>query len=160
MLELQIIGNLGQDATIKDFNGQRFISFSLGVNENYTDRQGVKHERTTWVSCLKFTTDQSTLINYLKVGTRVFVRGKASAKGFVTKDGNVGAGLNCKVDELELLSVKRAEQPISAPQTEAANTTPTDTEKTRQAANLYAKTGVSVQQAAMQMPNEDDDLPF
>ena len=63
MLVVEIIGNLGADAVIKEFKGKKFISFSVAY-ESYTDGQEQKHERTTWVSCLKY--GESAVINYLK----------------------------------------------------------------------------------------------
>jgi single-strand DNA-binding protein len=108
MLVTEIIGNLGADATIKEFSGQKFISFSLAHTENYTDGQGQKRERTTWVSCLKH--GESAVINYLKKGTRVFVRGDLSAKIY-DANGTQQVGINCRVRELQLLGGnKPAEQ--------------------------------------------------
>lgn len=72
MLVLEAIGNLGADAIIKDLNGQKYIAFSVAHTESYKDSQGQRHERTTWVSCLKY--GESQVINYLKKGTRVFIR--------------------------------------------------------------------------------------
>lgn len=68
MLVLEAIGNLGADAIIKDLNGQKYIAFSVAHTESYKDSQGQRHERTTWVSCLKY--GESQVINYLKKGTR------------------------------------------------------------------------------------------
>lgn len=64
MLVLEAIGNLGADAIIKDLNGQKYIAFSVAHTESYKDSQGQRHERTTWVSCLKY--GESPVINYLK----------------------------------------------------------------------------------------------
>ena len=80
MLVLEAIGNLGADAIIKDLNGQKYIAFSVAHTESYKDSQGQRHERTTWVSCLKY--GESQVINYLKKGTRVFIRGELSAKAY------------------------------------------------------------------------------
>lgn len=107
MLVVEIIGNLGADAVIKEFKGQKFISFSVAHTERYTDGQGQKHERTTWVSCLKY--GESAVINYLKKGTRVFLRGELSVKTYEA-GGTVQAGINCKVKELQLLGGSRPEQ--------------------------------------------------
>lgn len=107
MLVVEIIGNLGADAVIKEFKGQKFISFSVAHTESYTDGQGQKHERTTWVSCLKY--GESAVINYLKKGTRVFLRGELSVKTYEA-GGTVQAGINCKVKELQLLGGSRPEQ--------------------------------------------------
>lgn len=107
MLSVEIIGNLGADAVIKEFKGQKFISFSVAHTESYTDGQGQKHENTAWVSCLKF--GESGVINYLKKGTRVFVRGDLSVKTYEANTG-IQAGINCKVKELQLLGSVRSEQ--------------------------------------------------
>ena len=68
MLVLEAIGNLGADAVVKEFGNQRYIAFSIAHTEKYTDGQGVRRERTTWVSCLKY--GESAVIDYLKKGTR------------------------------------------------------------------------------------------
>ena len=107
MLQLEAIGNLGADATIKEFNGQKFIAFNVAHTESYTDQQGQKHENTTWVSCLKF--GESKVINYLKKGTSVFVRGELAVKVY-TSNGTPQAGVNCKVRELQLFGGSRSEQ--------------------------------------------------
>lgn len=117
MLQLEAIGNLGADATIREFNGQKFIAFSVAHTESYNDQQGQKHERTTWVSCLKF--GESAVINYLKKGTRVFVRGELSTKIY-TANGTTQVGVNCKVRELQLLGgSNKTDQQVEQPTTQA-----------------------------------------
>lgn len=91
MLVLEAIGNLGADAIIKDLNGQKYIAFSVAHTESYKDSQGQRHERTTWVGCLKY--GESPVINYLKKGTRVFIRGELSAKAYEA-GGALQAGIN------------------------------------------------------------------
>lgn len=103
MLVLEAIGNLGADAIIKDLNGQKYIAFSVAHTESYKDPQGQRHERTTWVSCLKY--GESPVINYLKKGTRVFIRGELSAKAYEA-GGALQAGINCRVRELQLLAAE------------------------------------------------------
>ena len=49
MLVVEIIGNLGADAVIKEFKGQKFISCSVAHTTSYTDAQGQTRDRTTWV---------------------------------------------------------------------------------------------------------------
>ena len=129
MLVLEAIGNLGADAIIKDLNGQKYIAFSVAHTESYKDSQGQRHERTTWVSCLKY--GESQVINYLKKGTRVFIRGELSAKAYE-------AG-----GELQLLGGNRADQ-TEAPQQAVTTSAATPT---------YAP-------PAYQQPEEVDDLPF
>jgi single-strand DNA-binding protein len=121
MLVVEVIGNLGADATIREFSGQKFIAFSVAHTESYTNAQGQKQERTTWVSCLKY--GESAVLNYLKKGTRVFIRGELSTKIYEA-GGSSQVGINCKVRELQLLGGAKAEgqQPEPQHQTQAAPT--------------------------------------
>ena len=45
MITLEIIGNIGADATIKDINGQKYISFSVANTDTYTTNTGERKER-------------------------------------------------------------------------------------------------------------------
>lgn len=121
MLVVEVIGNLGADAVIREFSGQKFIAFSVAHTESYNNAQGQKQERTTWVSCLKY--GESAVLNYLKKGTRVFVRGELSAKIYEA-GGSPQVGINCKVRELQLLGGSKPEgqQPAPQHQTQAAPT--------------------------------------
>lgn len=121
MLAVEVIGNLGADAVIREFSGQKFISFSVAHTESYNNAQGQKQERTTWVSCLKY--GESAVLNYLKKGTRVFVRGELSTKIYEAS-GSSQVGVNCKVKELQLLGGSKSEgqQPEPQHQTQATPT--------------------------------------
>ena len=142
MLVLEVAGNLGADAIIKDLNGQKYIAFSVAHTESYKDAQGQRRERTTWVSCLKY--GESPVINYLRKGTRVIVRGDLSTKVYEA-GGNMQAGINCRVHELYLMGGNRPDQ--GEANQPAATTTA--------ASPTYAP-----QPPAYQQPNEEDDLPF
>lgn len=40
MLQCEVIGNLGNDAEIKDFGGKKYVSFSVAHSEVSKDQQG------------------------------------------------------------------------------------------------------------------------
>lgn len=102
MLKVDLIGRIGSDATVKNFNGKDFIAFNVAHSESYKDAQGNKHERTAWVSCLKPGNATAPVMAYLKKGTQVFVRGDLSTKAY-TNDKGLQVGLNLRVSELQLL---------------------------------------------------------
>lgn len=105
MLKLVLVGNIGQDATIKDFGTSKYIAFSVAHSESYTNKAGVKVEKTQWVSCLKYVKDETKLTEYLKKGTKVYIEGSLSISVF-EKGGKHEAGVNCLISHLELLSKK------------------------------------------------------
>lgn len=103
MIKMEIIGNLGADAEVKVYNGNKFVSFRVAHSDKWVDQQtGVISTQTTWVSC-SLNGDGGGLTPYLKKGTKVFVRGTPN---FVTysspKTHKFETGVNLFVREIEL----------------------------------------------------------
>ena len=51
MLQCEIIGNIGNDAEIKDFGGKKYVSFNVAHSERKKDANGFT-QITTWISVL------------------------------------------------------------------------------------------------------------
>ena len=104
MLKSSAIGNVGKDAVVRHVGGKNVVSFSIAHNEKYQDKQGVKHERTTWIDCSLWRDDDAKIAGYLKRGQLVYVEGVPSAEGYVQKDsGEVRGSFRLNVRKLELL---------------------------------------------------------
>lgn len=102
MLHLSVIGNLGADAEVKNFNSGDYVSFRVAHNYKVGDK-----DRSLWVSCL-MRGNGGKLLDYLKRGATVFVTGRGTLNTFsshITKQWEVGADLS--VDRLELVSTQR-----------------------------------------------------
>ena len=125
MLKVEIIGNIGNDAVIKDFNGKKFIAFNVAHSEKFKDAQGNTIERTTWVSVLK--PGESNVVQYLKKGTGVYVCGDLSVKAYTDSQHQTQAGVNCLAREVQLLPGGRREQnptqQTNTPQPQTGDTT-------------------------------------
>lgn len=104
MLKITIIGNVGNDATIKDTNGNKFASFSIAVNEGYKNKEGQKVEKTTWVNCILNNAAHGA-IPYIKKGGKIYVEGNLSVRKYKL-DGSAETQIqiSCNVSQLELLS--------------------------------------------------------
>lgn len=116
MLDLQVIGNLGADATIKDFNGRKAVVFNVAHTDKWKDEQGTAHETTTWVSCI-WNGDGGKVLPYLKKGQMVFVSGTPSLRIYDSpKEHCKVAGLNLRVNRIELVGGKKedATQPTQS----------------------------------------------
>lgn len=106
MLKAEIIGNLGADAVRNQGNDGTYISFRVAHSTTYTNRiSGEVTKNTTWVSCT-MNGDGGNLLQYLKSGEKVYVRGNLSSRIFVGHDGQRHAGLNISVTEIELVGSK------------------------------------------------------
>ena len=111
MLKIEVIGNLGATAEVKSNNGEKFVTFRVASTNKYTNKQtGEITEDTTWISCI-WRGEHPRVTPFLTQGTKVFVRGDAALKIFIGHDGNKHAGLNLRVNELELCGSKPQANP-------------------------------------------------
>lgn len=103
MSKIEFIGNLGSDARVETANGRQFVAFNVADTNKFTDADGTVRENTTWISCT-LNGDGGKLLQYLKKGKTVFVRGYMSTRVFNSaKHRCMMAGVNCAVQEIELV---------------------------------------------------------
>lgn len=103
MLKVEIIGNLGADAEVKESNGSKFVTMRIAHSESWKDEQGNKQERTTWVDAI-INDAETKVLPFLRQGQKVFVRGNANLRVYSSpKDKRMKAGLTINVWEIELL---------------------------------------------------------
>lgn len=103
MNRLEIIGHIGNDAEVKDLGNNQVISFNVAVTEKWKDKQsGEVKSKTDWFQCAKWGNNTS-LAQYLKKGTQVYISGKAEAKSYVGNDGQLKQVLSLNVNEIKLL---------------------------------------------------------
>lgn len=105
MLQIEAIGNLGNDAEIKEFSGKRYVSFNVAHSERKKCAGGVVHETTTWVSVLWYG-DGGGLTPFLKKGCKVFVRGRLVPKTYLDRNNQPQVGLNVYASEVNLCGTK------------------------------------------------------
>lgn len=106
MLKSQLIGYLGRDAVMHQYQTDNCLNFSVAHTDKYKDN-GVLKERTTWVSCSWWVDNKSPVGQYLKKGTLVYLEGYPEAKMWENQDGKKTCGLTIRVVKLELLGGKK-----------------------------------------------------
>ena len=112
VLELKVIGNIGNDAIVSDTNGRKVVNFSVAHSESYKDANGVKVDKTTWVSCSYFA-ESTAIAPYLKKGTLVYVSGTPFARCYQDKNGTWVAQQNLRVVSIKLLGGSGENKPAS-----------------------------------------------
>lgn len=123
MLKIEVIGNLGATAETKTQNGETFVTMRIAATNKYANKEtGEIIENTTWVSCI-WRGDHSRVTPFLRVGTKVFVRGDAALKMYIGHDGQKHAGINVRIQELELCGSKSDNN--NPGQTSSSNMEPT-----------------------------------
>lgn len=103
-----VIGHLGKDAEVKYHGTESVINFSVAHTDKWKDN-GVAKERTTWVSC-SWWVESSSVAQYMKKGTQVYVEGFPEAKIWKKKEGEYQPFLNLRVFSLQLLGGGRRDE--------------------------------------------------
>jgi single-strand DNA-binding protein len=103
MFKTILTGNIGNDAEVTSFdNGSKVVTFSVAHSKKWTDKAGVKQEKTTWIRCNMW--KQENLAQYLKKGVRVMVEGEIEARAYTNKEGQTVASLELNVFAIEMQS--------------------------------------------------------
>ena len=109
MFQCEVIGNIGNDAEIKDFSGKKYVSFNVAHSERKKDAQGVVNESTVWVSVLWYG-DGGGLTQYLKKGVQSVCPGAFVLKDYQDKHGNTQIAVNVNANEVTLCGLKGESQ--------------------------------------------------
>lgn len=114
MIDITLIGHIGQDAQIKGTSENPFVSFSVASTEKNKNGE----ESTEWVN-VTLNGNGGNLTQYLTKGTQVYVRGNAKVRTFQKENGEFGASLQVYSKEIKLLGRKgesQAQEPQQATQ--------------------------------------------
>lgn len=140
MQRIEIIGNIGRDAEVKDFNNNQVINFPVAVTERINNEN-----RTIWFEIAKWGNNVA-VAPYLKKGTKVFISGKVNNRGYINQQsGDVVIVNGINAFEIELLGdapQQQNQQQNSAPQRQSYDNT------------------THVQDAQQYNQEDPEDLPF
>lgn len=104
MLIAEVIGNIGNDAEIKEFGGKKYVSFSVAHTENVRTGINQYQEQTVWVQVLWYG-EGGNLLQYLKKGAKVFVRGRQRVSIY-DKQGTPQISINIGANEVFLCGTR------------------------------------------------------
>lgn len=111
MLKVELIGNLGADVEVRESNGSKFATMRIAHSEKWDDGNGNVKESTIWIDVTMNNTE-SKVLQYLKAGVKVFVRGHARLRVYSSqKDRCMKAGLTVVASEIELCGGSSDEVP-------------------------------------------------
>jgi single-strand DNA-binding protein len=103
MLKIQFIGYIGSDATVRTKDNQVAVTFSVGVNKTWRNRQNEPQKKTVWIGCTIWRDlDKDNISKYLKSGTQIYIEGEPSARAYNDKEGIACGMLDCRVTNYEM----------------------------------------------------------
>lgn len=102
MQTLQVIGNLGIDAEVKEKDGRQFVTFKVADTSKWTDNKGTVHEDTVWISCV-LNGDGGNILQYLRKGVKVFLSGRPQYRLYSSaKERCMKVSVDLSVNQIEL----------------------------------------------------------
>ena len=110
MIKMQVIGVIGQDATINNVNSKTVVNFSVAHSEKYKDQNGQVVNKTVWVN-VSYWVDRTTIAQYLKKSTNVYLEGVPSVDVYKNKDGQTVPQLKLRATMVQLLGGNKQDNP-------------------------------------------------
>lgn len=99
-----LVGNLGRDAEVRYTpGGAPVASFSIATTENWTSKDGEKHEQTEWHRIVLWGKSAESLQPYLTKGKQIYVEGRLQTRQW-EKDGQKRYTTEVKADRVVLLA--------------------------------------------------------
>ena len=86
--KVMLIGNLGKDPEVRYTQGGKAVAnFNIATNESWTDKAGVKQERTEWHRIVVWDKAAELCGEYLSKGRQVYIEGKLQTREWTNKEG-------------------------------------------------------------------------
>ena len=108
------IGNVGNIETRFNANGEAIVNLSLGVGEQWKDKQGQKQEHTEWVRVVIFGQLATIASEYVNKGAKLYICGKQRTRKWQDQQGNDRYSTEIVANEMQMLDGRSD----SAPQTQ------------------------------------------
>lgn len=114
--KVMIIGNLGADPEVKQFNnGGSIANITVATSEQWTDKQsGEKREATEWHRISLANRLGEIAAQYLRKGSKVYIEGKLSTRKYQAQDGTDRYVTEIKAFSMQMLdSANEGQKPNS-----------------------------------------------
>lgn len=85
--KLILIGNVGKEPEIKQFEGGKVARLSLATSEKFKDRQGQQQEKTQWHNCVIWGKLADVCESYVHKGSKLYIEGKVEYRKYSAQDG-------------------------------------------------------------------------
>ena len=116
-----LVGCVGQDPTIHNFDNGIVASFSLATKETYKDKNGEKKTVTEWHNIKMFNKLAELAEKYIKKGTNLYIEGAIRTKKY-DKDGQTCYSTSIVASTMNFLpSSSKSADPTDQQQPESIN---------------------------------------
>lgn len=102
--KVQLIGNVGQDPEIKNFEGgKKLAHLTIATNDSYRNDKGEKVEQTEWHRVIAWGKTAEIIEKFVTKGKEVAIEGKLTHRSYDDKNGEKRYITEVVVNELLLI---------------------------------------------------------
>ncbi|MBO4368997.1 MAG: single-stranded DNA-binding protein [Desulfovibrio sp.] len=113
---VMIIGRLGQDPQLKySQTGSPITTFSVATDETFTDRDGVRQQRTEWFRVVAFQKIAENCSRYLHKGSLVYVEGSLQTRKWQDQQGIDRSIVEIRAQRVSFLDKRPQQEDYSRP---------------------------------------------
>ena len=104
---VQLIGRLGKDPEVKEFDKSKKATFTIATNDSYKNQKGEKVEDTQWHNIVIWGQLAEAASKYLKKGMEVCLEGKLVHRNYETDKGEKRFITEITVNDFLMLGAKQ-----------------------------------------------------
>lgn len=106
--KVQLIGRLGIDPEMKNFDNGQMARMSIATTDQYRNAKGEQVEDTQWHNVIAWGKTAEIAEKYLRKGQEVVINGKLETRQYDDKDGNKRYITQVVCNELLMIGKKEA----------------------------------------------------
>lgn len=119
--QVNLIGNVGNDPDIKQFDAFKLATFKVATTERFKDRDGNQKENTQWHICVASGTIADVVEKYIRKGMPVYIGGKLTYRNWTAKDGTNHTSSEIQIHTVQMLERRKQDDPMPAPRATTAS---------------------------------------
>ena len=106
---VQLIGHLGMDPEVKNFENGKLVRVSIATDASYKDKDGKKVDDTHWHNLVIWNKTAELAESFFKKGSYVAIEGSLVTNSYEDKDGVKRYSTDVRVDHFLMLDKKDKE---------------------------------------------------
>lgn len=109
MNSCKFLGKVTQDPVSRDLNGTKLVTFTLSVEENWKDNQGVSKKRYDYLDFEIWDSGAETIYKHAKRGDYLVVDASARQQKWDTSEGERRQKINFRVNHFKIFPASKEE---------------------------------------------------
>jgi single-strand DNA-binding protein len=108
MNSVKLIGNVGREISVKEFDGGKMLTFSLATDEGYVNKDKEEVKSTAWHTVVVWRELAQRCETFLTTGKMVSIEGRLTYRQYVDKDNRTVKRMEVTARKVEEIQKKQA----------------------------------------------------